>query len=541
MAGSCQKNDSPASLPDDELVAVQFSSNIGGLAIKAAGIKPLAVGSTWDSNDAIGVFMVDNGANTVRNAETNKKYVTATGNSNFAPADPTATNTVYYPVNGDKVDFIAYYPYTSSITTLGDYSVNVATQTTPANIDLLYAKATNSGSGYDKDNTSAVALTFGHQLSKLTLNVTAAGSTQIAPADLTTMTVKIGGLNTQASFNLATGTLGTASAVADITPYTATAGQKYEAILLPGNFSGVSVTFTITDGSNPGNYVWNIPNGAFEAGKDYRYSVSFTGTSGDVSVTGTIVDWETPPAITLIAPLDEAAIDENTATFPLSFQWTQIPEVADYTFKLSPNSAFPDDPSTIVFPSVAAGSQALTAAYCDKLLGDFGLPLGATSPPLYWTVVPTSGGTGVATVTRKFTVTRRPIPTFSALVTTTIEAETFQEQVSQADLSWAAWAFENAAVIINDYLFTYTVYVADAGNYNFNLCAVGWGEITVTVKIDGGEVASGVIHNTGDAGWGTYGNQFIIPNVPLPAGAHTLNFTGGAFFCFDKFTVTKEP
>jgi hypothetical protein len=285
MAMSCSKKDSPAPLPDDEAVAVQFSSNIGNLSPL---IRPAAVGSSWENSDAIGVFMVNHGTTNVRGDATNRKYVTAAGNGTFA-ADG-AGNTIYYPVNGDKVDFITYYPYQSSITTLGNYPVNVATQTTPAAIDLLYATANNSGSGYDKSNASAVALTFDHKLSKLTLNTSvAAGSTEIIAADLLTMTVTIAGMNTQASFNLAAGTLGAGSSKANITPKTVTAGAKYEAILLPENFTGVTVTFSISAGNGAGNYVWNVPNGTFEAGKDHVNAITFTDSG--ISVTGTINDW----------------------------------------------------------------------------------------------------------------------------------------------------------------------------------------------------------------------------------------------------------
>jgi hypothetical protein len=286
MISSCNKKDSSAPLPDDDPVAVQFSSNIGGITPIP---RPAAAGTTWASNDAIGVFMVNHGTSTMRGDATNKRYITSAGNGTFAP--DAAANTVYYPTNGDKVDFIAYHPYTSSIVSLGNYSVNVATQTTPADIDLLYAKATNSGSGYDKTNTSAVALAFSHKLCKLTLNTSVAPeATQITAADLNTMTVTIVGMNTQAPFNLATGTLGTASNVAAITPRTATAGQQYEAILLPATFTGVSVTFGVTAGSSPGDYLWNIPADTFEEGKEYVYSISFTGPKA-IAVTGTINDW----------------------------------------------------------------------------------------------------------------------------------------------------------------------------------------------------------------------------------------------------------
>jgi hypothetical protein len=290
MTWSCSKDDKVTVLPKDEPVAVQFNSNIGNLAIRSSGVKPLAAGSSWAANDAIGVFMVNHSTTTVRDAATNRKYTTSSGGAsgNFTPD---AGNTVYYPVNGDKVDFISYYPYVASITTLGAYSVDVSDQSTPATIDLLYAKATNSGNGYDKTNTSAVALSFSHQLCKFTLNTSVAGdATQIFAADLTDMTISIAGMNTEASFNLAAGTLGAGSSVAAITPRTATAGAKYEAILLPGSFSGVTVTFVISTGAGAGTYVWNVPDDAFEAGKEYVNDITFT-DAGTVSVTGTIVDW----------------------------------------------------------------------------------------------------------------------------------------------------------------------------------------------------------------------------------------------------------
>jgi hypothetical protein len=405
MTWSCNKNDSTALLPENEAVAVQFNSNIGGIAslAKPAGIKPLVAGSTWEGSDAIGVFMVNNGTNTVRNGETNKKYVTANSSGNFAP-DGTS-NTVYYPMNGNKVDFIAYYPYTSSITSLGAYSVNVSTQTAPAAIDLLYAKATNSGNGYDKANTSPIALSFSHQLFKLTLNISApAGSTQITPGDLTTMTVRIAGMNTQAQFNLANGTLGTASNVANITPLMVTAGAKYEAILLPGDFSGVSVTFGITAGNNPGDYVWNIPDGAFEAGKEYVYSVSFTGAPGDVSVTGVINPWEVvTPEIPLTAPADNAYISANLATFPIRFSWTEAPGIANYKLKFSPLNDFVTQ-GNFQEIDVTGDHYDLIDIVCENLLSAAGVNQNETIG-LYWTVVPATAAE-VRTYIRQITLRR---------------------------------------------------------------------------------------------------------------------------------------
>jgi hypothetical protein len=388
MAWSCSKDDSPAPLPEDEAVAVQFSSNIGGIAAlaKASGIKPAAAGSAWANNDAIGAFMVNHGSSAVRNEATNKKYVTASGNGNFAPDG--AANTVYYPINGDKVDFIAYYPYASSITSLGNYSVNVATQTTPAAIDLLYAKATNNSSGYDKDNASPIALTFSHQLSKLTLNIsTLAASTGITAADLTSMTVRIAGLNTQASFNLATGALGTASAKATITPLTVTAGAKYEAILLPDNFSGVSVTFGITAGNNPGNYVWNVPAGAFDAGKEYVYSISFTGAGGDISVTGTINPWEIATPVELGLPAANSRLCINEMSAPFEFSWSTLAsEKQGYTLKFSADGDFNTEGHFVAIDAGNNGSFAFSRAAAEALFSN----LSGNPAQVKWTVEPKS-------------------------------------------------------------------------------------------------------------------------------------------------------
>jgi hypothetical protein len=402
---SCKKDNSAAPPdPGDKAVAVQFGSNIGGIVYRAGTSLLKATGSSWDAADAIGVFMVDNGTVNVRNSEANKKYVTTAGDGTFTPA--TSTDTVYYPINGDKVDFIACYPYASSIASLGAYPVNVADQSNPAAIDLLYAKATNSSNGYDKTNALPVTLSFSHQLSKLTLNVSAPiSSTQIAPADLTGMTVSIAGLNTQAQFDLTAGTLGSGSNVTNITPFTATAGAKYEAILLPGSFSGVSVTFGITAGNNPGNYVWNVPDGAFETGKEYVYNISFTGTAGDVSVTGAINPWDVIDSeIVLTSPADNASVNAYVAAFPVTFTWNKVPTVSGYTLKLSPTGDFTTVGAFVAFDAGDNDSYDLDKTTCEGLLATVAAAAGSAytgKAALQWMVEPSAGQpTNVAVQTR---------------------------------------------------------------------------------------------------------------------------------------------
>lgn len=85
----------------DDGLTVKFSSSIEGL------IPSRAAGSGWDSDDAIGVFMLKAGqalsdANIVDGAA-NKEYVTATGDGRFAPA---VGQTISYPADGSNVDNI---------------------------------------------------------------------------------------------------------------------------------------------------------------------------------------------------------------------------------------------------------------------------------------------------------------------------------------------------------------------------------------------------------------------------------------------------
>lgn len=184
--------------------------------------------------------------------------------------------------------------------TLSDtYPVNVASQATQASqaaIDLLWSNdATAKSKG-----TTAVELTFKHMLSKVIINIVqpstiSPNTTGLVNADLTGMTVTIKGMNTSANFNLATGGLGTYSTIADINTFTAIAGKKYEAIVLPGSFAIGALKMEFALNKNP-NEVFtrkNIELEDFEPGKVYTYNITLK-RSG-VEFTCAITDWDATP------------------------------------------------------------------------------------------------------------------------------------------------------------------------------------------------------------------------------------------------------
>lgn len=255
----------------------QFTSSIGGTPTTRV------TGNTWDSKDAIGVFMKQgNGLSNV--LASNKKYTTE-GNGNFSGDGSEVIN---YPDTG-SVDFIAYYPYTANLsgTTL---PVSVATQTNLSAIDVLYS---NNATGLNKASGTA-NLNFAHKLAKIELTVKAGNGV----ADVNGLSVAYKNVNTTASLDLATGTLSGVAAPKDVTAKTTAKApaQFVEAILLPGDYSAKTVVFTLASGT----YTWTLPaNTTFDVNKKYTFDITLqtSSTGNQVAVTGagTITDWTNVP------------------------------------------------------------------------------------------------------------------------------------------------------------------------------------------------------------------------------------------------------
>ena len=252
---------------------VRFTAGIDAVATP----ETRAAGTAWGA-DAIGIFMTE--AATTHYA--NKQYTT-TGNGNFTAA---AGNEMYYPMSGNTVSFVAYYPYDAGATLDTPIDITIGAQTNQPAFDLLYS---SGATGSKAAASTPVALTFEHQLAKIVMNVTADANVGTA---LTGMTVAIKGMNTEAAFDLSDGSLAvTANTIADITPRTVTAGSIYDAIIMPGDYAAgaVKVVFTVAGE----NFTWTLTasQAAFDAGNEYTYAVKLSRTG--VTATGTITAWNT--------------------------------------------------------------------------------------------------------------------------------------------------------------------------------------------------------------------------------------------------------
>lgn len=280
VLGSCEKE----SLPQAESVKsqqVRFFSVVEDEALTRAG------GSSWAAGDHIGIYMkkesMDLNPDAIVNGTDNISFVTAKNDGYFRPA----SGTLEYPTDGSAVDFIAYYPYQSTINSY-IYKVDVTNQAKPENIDLLYA---DNLTGRTADSPTG-NLQFYHKLSSLVMNISSSDGT-----DFSGLTASISGVKTKADFNLTNGQLTVDEASVGTIPMRR-AGNAAEAILLPAStVSGIELTLTLNGKTQ------KIPLPAtatsLKGGKKYVFSVTVKNGGSQVNPDEAVyVKWRETPVIT---------------------------------------------------------------------------------------------------------------------------------------------------------------------------------------------------------------------------------------------------
>jgi len=253
-------------------------------------IQSRVSGNTWNANDEVGIYMMNAGSGIEAATAQNKKYIAQTNGTLTAASG----NGIYLPESG-SVDFIAYYPYTTSVSG-NKIAVNVSDQSKPAAIDLIYSNGTK---GIEATSATTVDLAFTHQLTKITLNVTKDATVET----LSGLGVTMKGISTEGEFNLADGTLTatagtnnkdvamyidaqgtTATATAIILPTAASTDQT--SLNLTFNLNGQSFTHTISDAS------------IFEKGTNVSFNANLSINNGKPVVTvgnATISNWTEKP------------------------------------------------------------------------------------------------------------------------------------------------------------------------------------------------------------------------------------------------------
>ncbi len=262
------------------------------LSAQIEGLKTRVSNSSWEKDDAIGIYMFKSGgtlaSSTIRE---NVKYTT-TGSYSFLPANE--LQQIIFPFDGSNVDFIGYYPYNENIAN-HIYQIDLSNQASQSQIDLLYSN--NARQLNDKNPN--VAMQFTHQLSKVVLNIEHSSS-----VDLSTLKVIISNASIEASFNLATGTLSPSTKQGDIPFRMDTDGSLAEAIIMPqANLSDMKLWFVIGDDVEVYNFSLGevLEINAFEPATKYTYNVTLFTNETTVFADGMITPWIEVPSANVVA------------------------------------------------------------------------------------------------------------------------------------------------------------------------------------------------------------------------------------------------
>lgn len=248
-------------------------------------IQSRVSGNTWNANDEVGIYMMNAGSGIEAATAQNKKYIAQTnGTLTAAPG-----NGIYLPESGN-VDFIAYYPYTTSVSG-NKLAVNVSDQSNPAAIDLIYSNGTK---GVAATTATTISLGFTHQLTKVTLNVTKDETIET----LNGLGVNIKGISTEGEFNLADGTL-TATAGTnnkDVAMYIDAQGTTATAtaIILPTAASTDQTSLNLTFNLNGQSFTHTISDANILKRKNVSFNANLSINNGKPVVTigaATIEDW----------------------------------------------------------------------------------------------------------------------------------------------------------------------------------------------------------------------------------------------------------
>lgn len=280
LAGCSNDNEGAATPEGDGRVALEVSS----------GIESRAYDNKWESDDAIGIYMLKTGTATISEGAENRRYFTADGGSAFTA---TTEQTIYFPLDGSKVDFIAYYPYQKTLTN-GAFTLDISTQTDLSAIDLMTAGTkTTEAEPLDK-NHYKVHFKFAHRLTKLELNIS--NGRGITAENLKGLKVEVTNQRTSGSYDPLFEAFGVDSKpVQTVELNTNADGTLAQAILLPTTMDGINPIvagreFLFTLKSTGEVFRWSVPDDkSFERGDKNIYNITIN-RSG-VEVTATIEKW----------------------------------------------------------------------------------------------------------------------------------------------------------------------------------------------------------------------------------------------------------
>lgn len=236
----------------------------------------------FETGDAVGLFVVNNTADgTPGQLLSSGNYV---DNMRFTYGGTwTPDEQIYWKDESTRADFYLYYPYTPTLT-----SVNAMPFSTMADQTTQNAyKASDLLVGYTKSvapTENAVKISASHVMSQIMITLAPGNGFTDESLAKSAVSVKINGIKTQSTVDLATKAVTATGTATSVTPLKEV--DSYKALIVPQTVEQGNLITVNVDGRD-----FNLQKAfTFVGGKRHRFTVTLNKTSNGINVT--IDQWE---------------------------------------------------------------------------------------------------------------------------------------------------------------------------------------------------------------------------------------------------------
>ena len=236
-----------------------------------------ATDSAFEQGDKVGIFVV-NEPNSLATSGNHVDNMGFTYSSKWTPDTP-----IYWLDQTTKADFYCYYPYAEAASTTAHSFATKADQSSLANYkasEFLWGKTTGV-----TPTEEAVNITTNHTFSNALVILKPGDGFTEATLAAATKSVKICGVKTGATINLATGVATANGNATEVTPYLD--GAQYRALIVPQATAEGALIVVTVDGVD---YTLSRSM-TFKANKQHKFTVTLNKVSNGVNVG--IGGWET--------------------------------------------------------------------------------------------------------------------------------------------------------------------------------------------------------------------------------------------------------
>lgn len=261
----------------DNVENVPTTPETDRLPINISTTLTRATDSAFESGDKVGIFVV-NEPDALATSGNHVDNMGFTYSSKWTPDTP-----IYWLDQTTKADFYCYYPYASTANTAAHAFATKADQSSLANYkasEFLWGKTTGVA-----PTEEAVNITTNHTFSNALVILKPGDGFTNESLAAATKSVKICGVKTNATINLATGVATATGNATEVTPYLE--NGQYRALIVPQTTADGALIVVTVDGVD---YTLSRSM-TFKANKQHKFTVTLNKVSNGVNVG--IGGWET--------------------------------------------------------------------------------------------------------------------------------------------------------------------------------------------------------------------------------------------------------